>query len=66
MVVKMPACKIIGLAETIIAEFGNAETEIKKIGIRPGEKIHEVLVSRYEASRVIQRGEWFIILPNRY
>lgn len=36
MVVKMPACKIIGLAETIIAEFGNAETEIKKIGIRPG------------------------------
>lgn len=62
-VVKMPACKIIDLAEVIIEEFGDNKTEIKNIGIRPGEKIHEVLVSRYEASRVIQKGEWFVLLP---
>ncbi len=62
-VVKMPACKIIDMAHVIIEQMGNADTQIKTIGIRPGEKIHEVLVSRYEASRVIQKGEWFVILP---
>lgn len=62
-VVKMPACKIIDLAQVMIEELGNADTQIKSIGIRPGEKIHEVLVSRYEASRVVQKGEWFVILP---
>lgn len=62
-VVKMPACKISDLAEVIIEELGNTNTAIKHIGIRPGEKIHEVLVSRYEASRVVRKGEWFVILP---
>lgn len=63
IVVKMPACKIMDLAEVLIKELGNKKTKIKIIGIRPGEKIHEVLISRYEISRVIKRGEWFIILP---
>lgn len=62
-VVKMPACKIIDLANVIIGEFGNEKTEVRTIGIRPGEKMHEVLVTRYEKDRVIQKGEWFVILP---
>lgn len=62
-VVKMPACKIIDLAKVMIEELGNTKSEIKEIGIRPGEKVHEVLVSRYELSRVVKKGEWFIILP---
>jgi UDP-N-acetylglucosamine 4,6-dehydratase len=62
-VVKMPACRIMDMAEVMIEELGNDKTQIRTIGIRPGEKIHEVLVSRYEASRVVQKGEWFIILP---
>jgi UDP-N-acetylglucosamine 4,6-dehydratase/5-epimerase len=63
MVVKMPACGIADLAEVMIDEFGNDSTKTLSIGVRPGEKVHEVLVSRYEASRVIQRGDWFVILP---
>ncbi len=63
VVVKMPACKIIDLAHVLISEFGNKDTQIHQIGIRPGEKVEEVLVSRYEADRVIKRGEWFVILP---
>jgi len=35
----------------------------EKIGIRPGEKIHEVLVSRYEAKNTLESGKYFIILP---
>jgi UDP-N-acetylglucosamine 4,6-dehydratase len=62
-VVKMPACTIQDLAEVMIEKLGNKDTTIREIGIRPGEKRHEVLVSRYEADRLIRKGEWFIILP---
>lgn len=62
-VVKMPACKISDLAEVMIEEFGNKDTKVNVIGIRPGEKLHEVLVSRYEADKAIAQGEWFQIMP---
>jgi len=62
-VVKMPACKIIDLAKVMIEEFGNEDTQIKHIGIRPGEKLDEVLVSRYEVPRTMQKGNYFVILP---
>ena len=32
-------------------------------GIRPGEKIHEVMVSEEEAGRAVSRGRWYAILP---
>ena len=32
-------------------------------GIRPGEKIHEIMVSDEEAHRTIERGRWYAILP---
>jgi UDP-N-acetylglucosamine 4,6-dehydratase/5-epimerase len=63
LVVKMPACKIIDLADVLIEVLGDKYTKVKIIGIRPGEKLHELLVTRHEASRVIQNGEWFTILP---
>lgn len=62
-VVKMPACRIVDLAEVMIEELGNKSTKTLQIGIRPGEKVHEVLISRYEAPRVVASGEWFVILP---
>jgi len=62
-VVKMPSCKIVELAEVLIEEVGNEDTRVVEIGIRPGEKIYEVLISKYETSRVVSAGEWFIILP---
>jgi FlaA1/EpsC-like NDP-sugar epimerase len=62
-VLKMPAIRIKDLAELMIAELGNSSTKIKNIGIRPGEKIHEILVSRYEASRIVEEKDYFIILP---
>jgi UDP-glucose 4-epimerase len=32
-------------------------------GIRPGEKIHEILVSEEEAHRTFERGSYFVINP---
>ncbi len=60
---KMPASYMKDLAEVMVEELGNKETQIRTIGIRPGEKIDEVLVSKYESSRTIDLGEYFAVLP---
>lgn len=62
-VMRMPACKITDLAKTMIKHFGNKNTKIKNIGIRPGEKLYEVLVSKYEMPRTFDADKYFIILP---
>jgi FlaA1/EpsC-like NDP-sugar epimerase len=62
-VMKMPSSTITELAKVMIEELGNKDSKTKVIGIRPGEKIDEVLVSRYEADRVVEDGDFFIILP---
>lgn len=63
-VMKMPACKILDLAKVIIDEFScpEANTKIEEIGIRPGEKIHEVLINEYEACKAYEYGENYYVL----
>ena len=63
-VLKMANIKIIDLAEVMIEVLGNEKTKIKKIGIRPGEKIDEILVSRYESMHVIEKEDYYIIIPS--
>jgi len=63
LVTKMPAVKIVDLAEVMIQRFGNKKTKIKFIGIRPGEKLYEVLVSRYETPRTFVLGDSYLIKP---
>lgn len=48
-IMKMPACRIIDLAEVLIEYYGNQDTKIEEIGIRPGEKLNEVLISEHES-----------------
>jgi UDP-glucose 4-epimerase len=45
------------------AMIGGRGIEIKFIGIRPGEKVHEILISDEEAPRTVARDKWFAILP---
>jgi UDP-glucose 4-epimerase len=45
------------------ALIGSRKIEIEVIGIRPGEKMHEILVSEEECHHVIQRGDYYVILP---
>lgn len=63
-VMKMPGVKITDLAETMIEKLGNKKTKIEYIGIRPGEKLYEVLVSKNESRRTVEDGEHYIILPD--
>ncbi len=32
-------------------------------GIRPGEKVHEIMVSEEECFRTVERGDYYVILP---
>lgn len=63
-VMKMPSCKIIDLAHVLIEVSNKENVGIEILGIRPGEKIHELLLSEYESATTINYDdEYFIILP---
>lgn len=63
-VMKMPALKIIDLAHVLIEASNKENVEIETLGIRPGEKIHELLLSGYESKTTIAYDdEYFVILP---
>jgi UDP-glucose 4-epimerase len=45
------------------ALIGSRDIETEMIGIRPGEKMHEILVSEEECHHVIKRGDYYVISP---
>src|SRR6202045_2910014 len=55
---KIPSMKLVDLAATIAPGC-----EVEFIGIRPGEKLHEVLVSEDEARNALELDEMYIIQP---
>jgi UDP-glucose 4-epimerase len=58
---RVPAAKVTDIAEILI---GNRPIKTQIIGIRPGEKIHEILVSEEEAYRTLERSsKYYTILP---
>ncbi|WP_257349096.1 polysaccharide biosynthesis protein [Pseudalkalibacillus decolorationis] len=64
-VMKMPTCKITDLAEVLIEASGEKNVTIIENGIRPGEKLHELLLSEYECTRSVYfDNEYFVILPS--
>ncbi|MCJ8013891.1 polysaccharide biosynthesis protein [Paenibacillus sp. KQZ6P-2] len=66
-VLKMPSCRIIDLAEVLIEASGKDNVSIVESGIRPGEKIHEILMSDFESQNTIEFDEdCLVILPTLY
>jgi len=55
----VPSATIMNIAKALI---GDQPINIEVIGIRPGEKIHEILVSEEEANHCIKRDEYYVIL----
>ena len=56
---RVPAARVTDIADVLI---GNCPIEVKYTGIRPGEKVHEILISEEEAFRVADRGHYYAIL----
>ena len=57
---RVPSAKVTDIANLLI---GNRPIKTIITGIRPGEKIHEILVSEEEAHRTIERGNYYVIQP---
>jgi UDP-glucose 4-epimerase len=57
---RVPSAKVTDIAATLI---GDRPIRMTVTGIRPGEKIHEILVSEEEAHRTISRGKYYVIQP---
>jgi FlaA1/EpsC-like NDP-sugar epimerase len=57
---KVPAAYVEDIAR---ACMNGKDIEIKYIGIRPGEKIHEIMVSEEECYRTVERDGYFVIRP---
>ncbi|MEI2663799.1 SDR family NAD(P)-dependent oxidoreductase [Rossellomorea sp. LJF3] len=64
-VMKMPTCKIMDLARVLIDEYSpDKEVVIEESGIRPGEKLHELLLTEFESQNtIVYDNEYFVILP---
>ena len=57
---KIPSANMLNVAKALI---GDRDIEIKVIGIRPGEKLHELMVSEEEGVRTYDRGDFYAIAP---
>jgi UDP-N-acetylglucosamine 4,6-dehydratase/5-epimerase len=66
-ILNMKALKVKDLAEVLISYHATKGTappggvQIKEIGVRPGEKLHEVLVSPDEITSVRLKGDLFVV-----
>lgn len=63
-VLLMPTCRILDLAEVLIDTMGVSNIQVEETGIRPGEKIHEILYSEFESrTTVIYDEHYLVVLP---
>ena len=56
---KIPSMRLVDLAETVAPGC-----QVEYIGIRPGEKLHEVLVSEDEARQTLETEDMYVIQPS--
>jgi UDP-glucose 4-epimerase len=56
---RVPSASVSNIAKALI---GTRPIKIEVTGIRPGEKMHEILVSDEEANHCILRGDYYVIL----
>jgi UDP-glucose 4-epimerase len=55
-----PSATALNIAKALI---GERDIEIKITGIRPGEKMHEIMVSEEEIHHCVKRGDYYVIRP---
>ena len=56
---KIPSMNIMDLAKAIAPEC-----KTKTVGIRPGEKIHELMITRDDARKTLEFDNFYVIQPD--
>ena len=57
---KIPSYKVVDVATAIAPEMDQ-----KIIGIRPGEKLHEVMITSSDSYNTVDLGKYYVILPQK-
>jgi UDP-glucose 4-epimerase len=57
---RVPSARVVDIATALI---GDRPIQTVITGIRPGEKLHEILISEEECHRSVDRGNYYAILP---
>jgi UDP-glucose 4-epimerase len=60
LIPRVPSAKMVDVAAILI---GDRPIQMVMTGIRPGEKVHEILISEEERYRSVERGNYYAILP---
>lgn len=56
---KIPSLRVVDLARAMAPD-----AELRVVGVRPGEKLHEELISAHDARRTLDRGDHFVLQPD--
>jgi FlaA1/EpsC-like NDP-sugar epimerase len=56
----VPSARVMNIAKALI---GRRKIPIRVTGVRPGEKLHEIMVSEEEVNHCVRRGEYYVIKP---
>ena len=59
----IPRVRSARMTDLARALIGDRPIEIKITGIRPGEKVHEIMISEEERYRTVDRGKYYAIQP---
>lgn len=55
---RIPSMKVVDLAQAIAPD-----AELVEVGIRPGEKLHEEMISAEDARRTIRQDDRYVVMP---
>src|SRR6185436_8007204 len=55
---KLPSMRIVDLVEAIAPD-----SRIEEVGIRPGEKLHEMMITAEDARKTVEYDEHYVIQP---
>ena len=57
---RAPSASVVNIAKALI---GSRRIPIRVTGVRPGEKLHEIMVSEEEIHHCAKRGDYYVIRP---
>jgi UDP-glucose 4-epimerase len=57
---RAPSASVLNIAKALI---GKRRIAIRVTGVRPGEKLHEIMVSEEEVHHCVRRGDYYVIRP---